>query len=269
MSPLKTLLGLCLAALLMACSSTAQNPTVHPYQIDLERLAAEPVKKVALATANLSGEPTRQHLQQGAGRVHGLVRQYLVRHGYEVVPDHVFDNAWNQAVRTYGNMYDPTTGRVDPQTWRVVMVTTAATLREQGDIDAIVFADVIEHDVQHSYGMQHYARWYGVTRKPALQGPGEGVPVDFDWGQQVKAASVWVTVYNRDLELLFSGRGGLDVLQAIDLKMASPAFVRRKKLLQNEGHLQEGIQLAFHPFIEMKRYPGPSLEQRRAEEEQQ
>src|SRR5690625_7326193 len=93
---------------------------------------------VALSTANLSGEPTLQHLQQGAGRVHGLVRQYLVRHGYEVVPDHVFDNAWNQAVRTYGNMYDPTTGRVDPQTWRAVMVTTAATLREQGDIDAIV-----------------------------------------------------------------------------------------------------------------------------------
>lgn len=267
MSSRKILLSLCIILVLGACSSTTYNPSVFPYQIDTARLNKQPVKKIVLATANLSGEPTRHHLQPGASHIRALVKQYLTRNGYEVVPDYLFDNAWNQAIRTYGNMYDPTTGRVDPQTWRAVMITTATALKEQGNIDAIVFADVIEHDVQHSYGMQHYARWYGVTRKPALQGPGEGVPIDFDWGQQIKAASLWVNIYNMDLEPLFSSRGGLDVLQAIDMKMANPAFVRRKKLLGNESHLQEGIQLAFHPFVPMKRYPGPSPEERKTAED--
>lgn len=261
---IKFMLGLCALLALGACSTTTSNSTVFPYQIDQEALAQQPVKRIVVATANFSGEPTRQYLQSGARRINAMVKEHLSRNGYELVPDYVFDNAWNQAIRTYGNMYDPTTGRVDPDTWRAVMITTATALRERGDIDAIVFADVIEHDVQHSFGMQHYARWWGVTRKPALQGPGDGVPADFDWGQQIKGASLWVNIYSMELEPLFSSRGGLDVLQAIDMKMSNPAFVRRKKLLDNSANLEEGIALAFHPFIPMKKYPGPSPEERAA-----
>lgn len=251
-------------SLLSACASVSDNPTTFPYQINRELLAQKPIKKVVVATANFSGEPTRHHLKDGARRINALAKAYLSDNGYQLAPDYLFDNAWNQAIRTYGNMYDPTTGRVDPQTWRAVLVSTASALKQQGDIDAIVFTDVIEHDVQHSGGMQHYARWYGVTRKPALQGPGSGVPVGFDWNQSVKAASLAVNIYTIDLEGVFTSRGGLDVLQAIDLKMSNPSFVRRKKILNSDSHLEEGVELAFHPFIPMKDYPGPSEAERAA-----
>lgn len=251
--------------LLGACSSAGYNPTTHPYEINRDLLAEKPVRKVVLASANFSGEPTRQHLESGARRVKGKIKQYLREHDIELAPDHLFTNAWNQALRTYGNMYDPTTGRVDQQTWRAVMVSTAEALRAHEDIDAIVFADLIEHEVQHSGGMKHYARWYGVSRKPALQGPGSGVPADFNWGQPVKAASLVINIYSVELERLFSSRGGIDVLQAIDMKMSSPSFVRRRKLLDNESHVEEGIELAFHPFIPMQKYPGRPPEEEAAD----
>ncbi len=251
----------CLSVLLLLAScggaGGGTNPTVFEYQINRELLAEKPIKRVIVASANFSGEPTRHHLQPGARRVHSLIKDYLRRNGYEVAPDHLFDNAWNQAIRTYGEIYDPTTGRVDQRTWQAVMITTAQALQEAGNIDAIIFADVIEHDVQHNSGMQHHARWLGVTRRPALQGPGSGVPADFDWNQSVRAASVVVNVLTVDLEGVFSSRGGLDTLQAIDLRMSSPAFVRRRNLLSSDTHLQEGIELAFHPLIKMRRYPGP------------
>ena len=236
----------------------SQSPTVYEYEIDRELLAERQIRRVALASSSFTGEPTRHYLEPGAQRVRGMVRDYLRRNGYEVLPDHHFNNAWNQALRTFGEIYDPTTGRVDQTARQAVIVTTANALREAGTADAIVFADVIEHEVQHGSGMQHHARWYGVTRRPALQGPGQGVPVGFDWSQPVRAASLMITIYTVDLEGVFASRGGLDTLQAIDLRMSSPAFVRRRSILANDSHLQEGIEIAFHPFIEMRRYPGPT-----------
>ena len=190
-----------------------------------------------------------------------MTRAYLQDHNYQLLPSYLFDNAWKQAIRTYGEVYDPTTGKLDVDTWRKVMSALGSHLKENTDADAIVFADLVEVDVQHSPGMQHFARWDGVTRKPATQGVSQGVPVGFNWTQPIKAASVRVSIYNTDMIRLFSSRGGIETLQAIDLRLSDPAFVRRKKLLKNEDHIEEGIQLAFHPFITMERYPGTPTEQ--------
>lgn len=246
-----------LLILLTGCGSTGYSPTAYPFQIQTEVLQEKPLKKLVLATVNFSGEPTRGYLEKSAYRIDTLVEDYLKTNGYALAPSYVFENAWKQALRTYGEIYDPTTGRVDQRTWQLVMLATADALKEADPgIDAIVFTDLIEHDVQHSGGMKHYARWNGVTRKPDTQGPGTGVPVGFDWTQNIKGASLAVNIYNVDMQGLFRSYGGLDTLQAIDLKMSDPAFVRKKKILDKESHLMEGIRLAFHPFIPMKDYPG-------------
>lgn len=244
-------------ALLAACASSGgSNPSAYPFEINKPLLEQHPPKKLVIATANVSGEPTRFHLQKAAGRIDEMVKTYLEKHGYQIAPSYIFENAWNQAIRTYGDMYDPTTGRVDPTTWRAVMFTTAKALQDSSDIDAIVFTDVIEREAAHDVGMDHLARWDGVSRKPSMASAGsEGVPMGFNWSQSIKVASLVITIYSTKMEGLFSSHGGLDTLQSIDTK-GEATFARRKHLLDNDSNIEEGIELAFHPFIPMKGYPG-------------
>lgn len=255
---MRRILLIAIAIVLTACgSSGGVNPTAPAFRINTEALQKQPIKKIIIASANVSGEPTRYHLQNAAMHVDEMVKRYLQDHGYTVAPGYVFENAWNQAVRTYGDMYNPTTGKVDPTTYRAVMVTAFKTIKETTDIDAIVFTDVVETNTSHSIGMDHLAQWDGVSRKPKTVRAGEStLPEGFNWLQNVKAASLIVTIYSTSLDGLFSNRGGLDVLQAIETKAGDASFVRRKNILDNDDNIQEGIEIAFHPFIKMKNYPG-------------
>ena len=246
---------LALAAVISACGSHDYNPTTAPYQIDRAVLAKKPIKRVVIATANVSGEPTRYFLQKPPAHIDAMVKKYLEAHGYQIAPNYQFDNAYNQAVRTYGNLYDPTSGRVDPTTWRAVMTSTIKDL-QGSDIDAIIFTDVIERDVSHSVGLDHIAQWDGVARKPGFSTAAASLPEGFDWNKTLKAATLVITIYTTDLEGVFTGRGGLDTLQVINTKASPPNYERRKHVLNSDDNVEEGIEIAFHPFIPMKGYPG-------------
>lgn len=247
-------------AVLTACATSSgggDNPTVPAYQIDTAALEKHPIKKVVIAKANISGEPTRYYLQNAAAHIDDRVKAYLQDNGYIVMPNYVFENAWNQAIHNYGDMYDPTTGKVDPTTYRAVMLTAFKVIKETTDIDAVIFTDVVERESAHDVGMDHLAQWDGVSRKPKTQSAGTtSLQEGFDWSQNVKVASLVITIYSSSLEGLFSSRGGLDVLQGIDTKGGDTTYARRKHVLDADGNIEEGIQIAFHPFIKMKNYPG-------------
>lgn len=239
----------------VACSTVTYNPTVFNYHFDEAAVAENPPKKLLLASVNVTGEPTLTMLRKAVPKIDELVVERLENAGYSFAPGHLFDNAWNQAIYTYGDFYDPTSGKVDRRNWQAVMASTLSSLKDSG-VDAVVFTDLIAHDAQHSGGMNHYARWYGVTRKPATQGAGTGVPVDFNWSQTIKAASLIVTFYDLDGRPLFASRGGLDTLSAIDMRKPHLGFVRRDKILKNNSFNEEGVALALHPLVKMSRYPG-------------
>lgn len=250
------LLWLALSVLLIACSTVSYNPTVFNYHYERELIAQEKPKTLLLASVNVSGEPTISMLRNATAKIDAEVVDRLKGAGYKMAPEHLFDNAWNQAIYTYGDFYDPTSGKVDRRNWQAVMASTLASLKQSGQVDAVIFTDLIAHDAQHSPGMNHYARWYGVTRKPATQGAGSGVPVDFNWSQTIKAASLIVTLYDLEGRPLFASRGGIDTLSAIDMRKPHLGFVRRDKILKNSGFIDEGVQLALHPLVPMARYPG-------------
>ncbi len=251
------LLFITIVVLTACASSGGYNPTTPAYQINSASLQKHPIKKVVIATANVSGEPTRYYLQNAAVHVDEMVKTYLQKHGYAVAPSYTFENAWNQAIHTFGNMYDPTTGKVDPTTYRAVMYATFKTLKETTDIDAVVFTDVVERTAAHDVGMDQLAQWDGVSRKPKFVSAGAtGLPEGFNWSQNVNVASLVITIYSTSLEGLFTSRGGLDVLEAIDTKSGDTKYVRRKHVLDADDNIEEGIEIAFHPFIKMKDYPG-------------
>ncbi len=249
------------AALMVACSTApSYNSTAFPYEIDAERLASTDIKRVVIAPVNI-GNPSRSYLQDHEQRIDSMVGDYLEDNGYKVVSSRLFEQKWNTANRIYGDVYDPTTGEVNRKTFALTLLNVRDELMKTENIDAIVFTDVLEQEVTFSGGLNHVARWHGVTRKPVLQGPGDGVSSAFDWSRPLTAASLWVSVYDMDLQRLFTSIGGLDTTQAIDTRSSSGRFVRRRSMLESDGHLNEGIELAFHPFIPMKKYPGLPPEQ--------
>jgi len=245
-----------LALLLQACSSTpTYNPTTFPYEIDEGRIAELNIRTVVITHVNL-GTPSRNYLEKEAPRIDGYVSSYLKENGFKVVPQREFMQYWNTAVRAYGDPVDPTSGRVNMKTFSQIMQSVRDDMRKRYKIDAFIFTDLVELEVPFSGGLNHLARWDGVTRKPSLQGPGNGVSADFDWNMQAAVASLQVSIYDMELKRLFASRGGLDATDAIDTRSSEGRYVRRRNILENKEQVMEGIRLAFHPFIEYEDWPG-------------
>lgn len=245
-----------LSVVLLACSSTpTYNPTTFPFEIDKERLAADEVRTVVIAHVNLGGV-SRNYLEKEAPRIDGHIRTYLKENGFKVLPQREFQQLWNTAVRAYGNPVDPSSGKTNMKTFVQIMQSVRDQMAKTTDLDAFIFTDLVELQVAFSGGLKHLARWDGVSRKPSLQGPGSGVAADFDWNMQAAVASINISIYDMELKRLFSGRGGMDSTEAIDTRSSKGRYIRRRNILENRDNVMEGIQLAFHPFIEMKDWPG-------------
>lgn len=244
------------AVIVAACSGTpTYNPTTFPYQIDQEKLDAQAVKTVVLTHVNL-GKPSRNYLKKEAPRIDAKVAAYLKENGFKVLPQREFEQHWRTAVRAYGDPVDPTSGKVNMKTFSLIIHSVRDQMAKTDTIDAFIFTDLVEQKVSFSGGLKHYARWDGVTRTPTMQGPGDGVSMDFDWNMLAAVVSLQVTVYDSNLEPLFSGRGGLDATEAIDSRSSKGRYIRRRSILENDSNVIEGIRLAFYPFIAWEKWPG-------------
>jgi hypothetical protein len=251
---LTALLTLC--TLVVACSSTpTYNPTTFPFQLDQARLDAHPIKTVVIAHVNL-GVQSRNYLDKEAPRIDAQVASYLKENGFKVLPQRDFEQHWNAAVRAYGNPVDPTSGKLNRKTFALIMTRVRDEMAKSTKLDAFIFTDLVELEVSFSEGLKHVARWDGVTRTPSLQGPGDGVSTEFDWSTLAAVVSLQVSIYNMDLEPVFSSRGGIEATDAIDSRSSTGRYVRRRNILENETYITEGIRLAFHPFIAMEDWPG-------------
>jgi hypothetical protein len=253
---LRGLYFLSLALLVAGCASTGgYNPTTFPYEIEEEKLAEKPLRTVVIPHVNL-GTPSRNYLQKEAPRIDAFVSSYLKANGYKVIDQREFKQLWNTGTRAYGDPIDPTTGRANMKTFAQIMESVRDEMVKKHNLDGFVFTDLVELEVPFSGGLKHLARWDGVSRKPPLQGPGSGVAADFDWNTPAAVASLQVSIFNTDLQRVFFSRGGMDATDAIDTRSSSGKFTRRRSMLENEDFIMEGVELAFHPIIVMKNWPG-------------
>ncbi len=242
-------------AIVAACSGTASyNPTVFQHELNKERLAKNEIKTVVIPHINL-GTPSRNYLAKEAPRVDGYVSSYLKENGFKVIPQREFTQHWNTGVRAYGDPVDPTSGKMNMKTFAQIMHSVRDQMKDSG-LDAFIFTDILEFEVPFSGGLKHLARWDGVSRKPSLQGPGDGVSADFDWNTPAAVASLQVSIFDMELQRVFISRGGMEATDAIDTRSSSGRYTRRRNILENKDQVSEGIQLAFHPFIVMEKWPG-------------
>lgn len=235
-------------------TSSGYNATTNPNQLNEAIVAEKPMKNVVIAHVNI-GAPSRNYIKRSEAMVDGRIAEYLRDNGYNILPQREFSQRWNNATLIYGDPVDPTTGRINTKTFIRITQSIRDDMREKTDVDGFIFTDLIEHDAVVSGGMNHIARFNGVSRKPSLKGPGDGVSSDFDWSRPVSAVSLQISVYNIDLDQAFAGLGGIDLTDAIDTRSGN-GWVRRKDILENENYIDQGIELALHPLIVMDNWPG-------------
>ena len=247
-----------LVTLLVACGSATvgggYNVTTPSNIFDEALFSQLDSKVVVIANVNLGG-PSRNYLKKRELFVDQRLEEYLESAGFAVGPQREFAQRWSNAILIYGDPVDPTTGRVNQKSFIQIVQAVRDQLREQTDIDSIIFTDIIEKDIYYEQGMNRITRFDGVTRKPAIQGAGSGVTSEFDWSRAVAAASIRIAWFNMDLARVFSGEGGMEVTDAVDTRSGT-AFVRRRDVLENENHIDEGLAIAMHPAIPMKNWPG-------------
>lgn len=249
-----------LALLLGGCAATGggYNPTTNINELNNEILNEQPIKNVVIAHINL-GKPSRNYVERSEPMIDGRVAAYLKDNGYKVLPQREFSQRWDNAKLIYGDPVDPTTGRINTKTFIQLISAVRDQMREQTNVDGFVFTDLIEHEVVIGAGMTRVARFHGVTRKPTLRGAGDGVTADFDWAAPIAAISLQVSLYNLELQQVFAGIGGIDLSDAVDTR-SGRGFIRRRDILENEDFIDEGIQLALHPLITMRNWPGQNPE---------
>lgn len=253
---LRSISFLFLPLLLAGCQTTYYNETTYQYTIVEETVRRPDFDTVVLATVNYN-KPSRRYIRPFEGKIDNMVRDHLESAGYKVLPPHIFKNAWAKAIRTTGDTYDPSTDRLNENAHHRALKIALDEVKANSNADAVIFTDIIERLITFSAGVNHIARWDGVSRKVPVQGLGDGVPMDFNWGAPVEAASLLVVVYElENYNMVFNGLGGMAATQAINLKSSEPKFGRRKNLFEKDDHIQEGIDLAFHPLINMSNWPG-------------
>lgn len=258
---MRTLLLILASLLLAACASTPGDGggggTAYKASYDARLGDRKEFGKLVIAPINF-GKPSRAYLAEHEARVDRMVRERLVAAGYEVLPSSLFEQAWREGVRKWGEPYNPSSGKLNDTVFQYVLVETLQKLAADTPAQAVVFTNLEELQVYFSPSGNHQAHFLGVTRRPSSRG-GEGVPVDFDWVQGVDAVGLYVNVFDVKLQTapngavqlqrLFNGAGGIEVTEYLNLKPSTPAWTREKAVLDNEDQLEEGIALALRPWI--------------------
>jgi len=241
-----------IAATLSACASgPIGGGTLFEAKLEPKLQDKTQYKNLIIATVNY-GKPSRNYLEEYEPLIDGYVEAALVKAGYNILPSSLFASAWQDAVRKWGSPYDETTGRLN-QAFNYAVAETIKALNESTEVDAIVFTNLMEQQVYFSPTGSHTTHFLGVTRKPSTKG-GDGITADFDWIQAVDAVGLYIwTLDAEDFSLLFNGAGGIEVTETLDLKPATPRWVRTKRVLDNETYIEEGLELALHPWIPSKR----------------
>jgi hypothetical protein len=249
-----------LALLFMtACTTNSYNPSTYPYQYN-SVLAQKPVKQVMILPINFN-KPSRHYLEKYEAPIDEYVKSYLKNAEYTVMANKTFQAIWRKALLEFGNVYNPTTGEMT-SAFKPALESALKNLYQQNPLlDAVIFTDLIETPVHYRNSSSRIAEWNGVRRKIKVEGIDDALTEEFNWTQTVDGISIGIHVFNRDQQLIQHSIGGIQTAQALKMSNKNARFSRRNDLLIDEDEINEGVQLGFHPFIIMKKYPGRSSEE--------
>lgn len=231
---------------LAACASNSNQTERYPHFINAEKMHAAASKTVVISPYNL-GLPSKSYLKSSETKIDVEVIKQLRAEGFDIADDSVLQSAWRNAIRKFGQPYDQSSGHRNENTLSRIMQFVIKQLKDQGEIDAIVFTDLIERKVTINRNRNNSARWDGKTQRLGIRGSGQ-VDENFDWSQNIPAASLMVVVYSIEGEVLFKGVGGVGLTRIIDSNKSTKRFVKKSSPLFRNDDVKEGVALALYPI---------------------
>lgn len=217
---------------------------LHPYELK-EGVDPASVRRVYLAPINATSR-LDENLLDGAKRVRGEIREYLEERDVEVVSGPLFDyrEAWRASFQGVELSAPESTRRgrrgappeLPPPPAEAVRALFAA-LGESARFDTLLIPDLLVRPARLG-GTR--ARWDGVYRE---QESTRSVP----WTGDTPALSLRIRLFRSDGEMIFEGIGGLDLLFRFNYEKARAEPV--DDLLGVPEHIEEGVSIAFHPFV--------------------
>ena len=180
-----------------------------------ERIIAD-IKRVALAPVALDDQIT------GAGaaaRYEALITAELGKLGWSLVPPGAYAAAWDGARAQSGGFYDTVTGEFFEERFKQARQRALQTLSVGGQpVQGLVEAHIYKALAPYNMGK---AEWDGVQQNALDFGPWKkgGFLGVYNYGNTnigfVPALSLAVTVFGADDDLLYTARGGIQLLRKI------------------------------------------------------
>lgn len=244
--------------LLLACSAIKSPETLYPFVDHRAKYDSNDIKRVMIAPMNY-GTPSRQYLQNHQQAINEYVTDYLKKHQLSSASNKPFEQLWRNAESELGALYNRVTGQKTFAYQQAFEQTLQTLFANNPQLDAVVFTDLIETPLSYQKTLQRKAEWHGVERRIKVEGIAEGTGMSWTLeqgtAQEIDAISLQITIINRQQRLVFQSIGGIQIAQALAAGTKSSNLQRRRDLLKSDKEIHHAIQIAFHPFIEMKGYP--------------
>jgi len=237
------MLLLAIALLLVGCAKKPETaaPAGDPFLSDDSAVSGKG-KIVAVSTVVIpDGLPDPGPVQE---RFTSLIHEKLRKKGHSVLQPEQYTKIWTDIETEMGGYLDIDTGHRDDLRTALAMARTIERLDAGFELDGMVVATVIVVEAPFGSGRAH---WDGTSQPiktgSLLKGFVTGSP-DGTLG----ALSLRITAFTVDGEMVYSHRGGIEVLS----KMSGNEFVivPRNELFKDDDRIRESVDIALDPLLE-------------------
>jgi hypothetical protein len=159
-----------------------------------------------------------------AARYRSLVHERLAKLGWEVVDSDQLNTAFAAAVKQVGGLYDPLTGKVDPDRLRSLTQAAIKALSLAAPPDGIAIVALVKTSAIQKYGN---VDWDGTQQSALTLGPAINRTTLFGGTENgtageggIYALSLQIVLRDTSGTVLYEARGGIQLLQQLSIKAA-------------------------------------------------
>jgi hypothetical protein len=187
-----------------------------------------------------------------------LIDSTLSAGGFTTIPAEAFAKSWQAIVEELGRVYDPMTGRLDGEKYRVAEERLGRELSEQFDVDALMYPELVLADAAYADGV---AKWDGASQSvasfwdhvgEALSALANGLSnvqhVSTYPSGTVSALSLRVALFSLDGSELYTNWGGIEIVADRE----DGGFLPDERRFREPQRIRRSVEMALRPLIERK-----------------
>jgi hypothetical protein len=221
------------------CSTDPKTVALKPR--DPSKIITIPARTIALTPLQFPGD-LPDHDAVRAAFV-PLIVETLEEKGFKVVREGEYDSRLEKVTQEAGGFYDAKTGQIDDAKWQAARGRIYAELGEALGVGAVLTPVIVPVTANFGSGS---ARWDGVSQEVQAGGEAQGIFLGVWTSGSVGALSLNVTIRNMKGEVVYSGYGGIEVLQTLGAGGFNKLAI--ETLLKNPQRNALAVSVAMRPL---------------------